>query len=194
MFCLVSEEEVRRLNICPLAFFPLTSSADEPEFPDFLCTYCLSWLICRLIVRPAYVWASDQRWHCVPPAALRLCSSGFLPIQAPHAHPFFSLSMSLTARIETLWVPDAFLHIPYRRFQSARRVTCRRRGAEEVFDFYFLFFQKDSNPMWVWMERCPRRRSQKLFPQKKWLKLGVGMKFTNLNAILIKRPKQNLFV
>lgn len=37
----------------------------------------------------ARVWASDQRWYCVLKAALRLCSSGFLPI-----HPFLHSSFS----------------------------------------------------------------------------------------------------
>lgn len=49
------------------------------NFPRFFLTYCLIWLItliCVCMCASTCMWALDQRWHCILPTSLILCSSG----------------------------------------------------------------------------------------------------------------------
>lgn len=65
--------------------------AEEWDFPLFwLCVFI--WLISLggVCVRAsACVWALDQRWHCILPTSLILCTSGFV-----HIHPPLNTSFS----------------------------------------------------------------------------------------------------
>lgn len=54
-------------------------SGPKETFHVFFFTYCLIWLItliCVCMCASTCMWALDQRWHCILPTSLILCSSG----------------------------------------------------------------------------------------------------------------------
>lgn len=71
-------------HVSPLASPPNLVCREEWDFPLILSVLIVLYDSLVLGVRvSACVWALDQRWHCVLPTALILCSSGFVRIHPP---------------------------------------------------------------------------------------------------------------
>lgn len=121
-------------------------------------------------------WAPDQSWHCVHPASLVLRSSA-KPYPPSHRHQVFSLSLFVNDS-NLLWGPS--LRDP------SRRATLRA-GAGGLRKRPRVFFERDLQRIWVWMERWIQRWATKGFPQRQTFPTKIFRLPSCLDSITVWR-------